>query len=110
MPNIERHGTRDRPVHMVAWDRRSSCSCGASQNPDIDQWLHVLQNDFGIDDRATVLLRDLAGRNRAGFMHANAIIGKLMKKISDWVSIKSHSAWVQKCVKNAHRSIINNGA
>ena len=105
MPDVGRHGIRERPVHMVAWDRPSPCSCGPQVAPNIEHWVPTLVNSFDIDPPAIQKLRDLAAMRREGYMHANGIIGKLVKKVNDWIPFANPSAFVTACVKAAHRTI-----
>ena len=110
MPDVGRHGIRDRPVHMVAWDRPSPCSCGPQQVPNIEHWVPTLVTKFHIDPPAIQQLRDLVALRREGYMHANGIIGKLIKKVNDYVPLRNPSAFVSANVKIAHRTIQNTGS
>ena len=110
MPDVGRHGIRDRSVHMVAWDRPSPCSCGPQEAPNIEHWVPTLVNSFRIDPPAIQKLRDLAAMRREGYMHANAIIGKLVNKMNDYTPFQNTSAFVVGCVKGAHRTIEDKGS
>ena len=105
MPDVGRHGIRDRSVHMVAWDRPSPCPCGPQEVPNIEHWVPTLVNNFRIDHPASQKLRDLAAMRREGYMHANGIIGKLIKKVNDWIELDNPSAFVTAGMKAAHRTI-----
>jgi len=65
---------------------------------------------YNVDARGIYLLRDLAAQHREGYMHANAIIGKLIKKVNDYVPLRNPSAFVSTSVKIAHRTIQNTGS
>ena len=112
MPAVGRHGIRERPMHMVAWDRLSPCPCATPHRvPNIEHWVSVLVDDYGLDDRALKKLRDLAAKQRQGYMHANSIIGKLIKKMNDYrVPFINTSAFVVASVKNALRIMEDKGS
>ena len=111
MPNVGRHGLRERPVHMAAWDRPSPCSCGPRQVPaNIDHWVATLRDQWEVDPRGIQQLRDLAAQHREGYMHANAIIGKLIKEVNDNVPVHNPSAFVSRSVTIANRAIQNAGS
>jgi len=67
-------------------------------------------DQFEVDARGIQLIRDLAAQRREGYMHANAIIGKLIKKVNGWVPLASPSAFVSKSIKTAHRTIRYKGS
>ena len=112
MPDVGRHGIRERPVHMVAWDRLSPCPCPTPHRvPNIEHWVPVLVGTYELDDRALTKLRDLAAMQRQGYMHANNIIGKLIKKLNDYrVPFINTSAFVVRSVRNAEWIMENKGS
>ena len=111
MPDVGRHGIRERPVHMVAWDRPSPCPCGPHGVPNIEHWVPTLVNTYEIDHRALKKLQDLAAMRREGYMHANGIIGKLIKKMNDYrTPFLNTSAFIATSVKNALRIMEDKGS
>ena len=85
---------------MVAWDRPSNCNC-TGVNPNIQMWIPALQIQWYVDNRAIAQLLELSREGREGYMHANAIIGKLIKKRCDDILLKEPSRFVIVGVKNA---------
>ena len=80
-------------------------------NPNIDHWLGVLREKVGLDDWAINALRKLAAMDRAGYMHANSIIGKCFKKTNDWwVPFPYPSKFVVTCCKKAAEQIASTGS
>jgi hypothetical protein len=66
---------------------------------------------LGLDDMAITKLRQLAAMDRAGYMHANSIIGKCFKKMDDYtVPLPNPAGFVVSCVNSAMRHIRNNGS
>ena len=66
---------------------------------------------FRLDHPSLTKLRELAAMHRAGYMHANSIIGKLLKKINDArVDFPNPSAFVMSAVKNAVWTIGRKGS
>ena len=89
---------------MVAWDRPSNCNC-TGVNPNIQMWIPSLQIQWEVDGRAIAELVELSREGREGYMHANAIIGKLIKKRCDNIPLKQPSRFVTVGVKNAWQKI-----
>ena len=82
MPNIGRNGSTYR-VHLRAWDDAWICGCEEDANrsvPNVGCWMQTLQTRWGVDALAAYKLNRLSRENRKGYMHANQIIGKLLKK------------------------------
>ena len=66
---------------------------------------------LGLDDMAITKLRQLAAMDRAGYMHANSIIGKCFKKMNDYtVDFPNPARFVVSCVNAAMRQIRDNGS
>ena len=111
MPNIGRNNVPRQAVHMRAWNQRAPCECMDRGNPNIDHWLGVLREKVGLDDWAINALRTLAAMDRAGYMHANSIIGKCFKKTNNWtVAFPKPSQFVVTCCKKANEQIASTGS
>ena len=98
MPNIGRDGRKPR-VHLIAWEQHDwmchEWHDGDDEPPrSIDCWRQVVQELLRVDDPAWAKLQRLARYDRRGFMAANSIIGKLLKKNNDNIVIKNPSAFV----------------
>ena len=91
---------------MEAWGRRPNCNC-TDVNPTIQMWTSALQNQWYVDARAIAELLTLSRDGREGYMAANGIIGKLIKKRCDNIVLKNSSAFVHIGVKNAWEKIQN---
>ena len=86
------------------------CPC-TYRNPTIEHWVPILVRDFRLDLPALTKLRELAAMQRAGYMHANTIIGKCLKKINDArVNFPNPSAFVMSACKNAVSTIERKGS
>ena len=67
--------------------------------------------EFRLDHHSITKLRELAAMHRAGYMHANSIIGKLIKQINDYrVAFPNPSAFVMSSVRNAEWIIEHKGS
>ena len=104
MPNIGRNGSTYR-VHLRAWDDAWICDCEEDPNrsvPNVGCWMQTLQTRWGLDNEAAGKLDGLSRVDRKGYMHANAIIGKLLKKVNDDRPLRSASAFVTVSVRRAY--------
>jgi hypothetical protein len=80
-------------------------------NPNIDHWLGVLREKVKLDAWAIMSLQQLAAMGRAGYMHANSIIGKCFKKTNDYtVPFPYPSRFVVSCVNSAIEQIARTGS
>ena len=66
---------------------------------DITVWKDVLYA-YRVDETAQQELYLLAQYSAAGHKAANAIIGKLLKKASEYEAVQNTSAFVHACVQN----------
>ena len=111
MPNVGRNNVPRQAVHMRAWNQRAPCQCTDRRNPNIDHWVVVLRDDVGLDGRAINDLKNLADSGRAGYMHANSIIGKCFKKTNDqYTAFPKPSNFVVNCCKKAAEKIARDGS
>lgn len=69
------------------------------------QWAGFLQ-DAGVDERAAQDIFLLAQMSDEGWMAANSIIAKLVKKRSDGETFKNVSGFIHTCVKNAREEMM----
>ena len=101
MPKIGRDGRRQR-VHLIAWDHDWMCDewhdIDDKPRANIDCWRRVMQELCGIDDPAWAKLQRLARFDRKGYMAANSIIGKVLKKSNDNIVLERPSAFVWKAI------------
>ena len=109
MPKIGRDGRRQR-VHLIAWEQHDwmchEWHDGDDEPPtSIDCWRQVMQQLIGIDDPAWDKLLDLARYDRRGYMAANSIIGKVLKKSNDNIALKRPSAFVSVAVDEATKNL-----
>ena len=65
----------------------------------------MLEEKWQLDHRAVVDLRHLASLGKAGYMAANGIAGKLVKKASSTEPLLNASTFVTKSVINAKKEM-----
>ena len=64
-----------------------------------------MQELCGIDDPAWAKLQGLARYDRRGYMAANSIIGKVLKKSNDNISLTRPSAFVSVAIDEATKNL-----
>ena len=107
-PTVGRHGNaiRDLPVHVAAFqhdfvfDEANRRQQWNLREPNIDVWIVYMNDHFFLDDRARTALIELSTVHRIGYMHANMIIGKCIKKVCNDHAFKVNP-FIQGCVKQA---------
>ena len=89
---------------MVSWDRNWNCTY-LNAIPNIGLWFPAVRYQWHVDQGGIRALVELAAMGRVGYMHANAIIGKLIKKVCDNIRVLNPSAFVMQGVKNAMKEL-----
>ena len=76
----------------------------------MDRMIPLFRISYDLDDRACNDLRALSINGREGYMHANSILGKMMKKRSKAELIGHPSNFVVSSVRKAWETIAKTGA
>ena len=71
---------------------------------DLTVWKDVLST-YGVDTQAQQEMYLLAQHSDEGLQMANAVIGKLLKKASEYQTVDNPSAFVHACVQNGRRKM-----
>ena len=107
-PTVGRHGhgIQDLPVYVAAnqhpfvFDDANLEVHGELRQPNIDVWIDYLNARFFLDHQARTALIELSTVHRIGYMHANMIIGKCIKKVCNDHAFHVNR-FIMGCVKQA---------
>ena len=69
-------------------------------------WDKTLENTFRVDDGARMSLALLAQMSEQGYLEANSIICKLIKKVAGGRAFDTPSAFVHSSVRNARERLM----